>query len=195
MTAPAAPVARVLAPVAALVTVLLLDVALAARNWPIPVEAALDEPAHLLTAWLLLSAAGVRGTALLWALAGSVLIDLDHVPLYLGAPVTAGGGRPVSHSLAALVVLLALAWAWRSQRTRLGGLAAGVGLHVVRDLASGPGVPLLWPLLSGSARVPYALYVGVLVAATVLASWQAWRSPSRAAGPPGRRIPDSPAPR
>jgi inner membrane protein len=193
MTAPAA---RVLAPAAALVAVVLLDVALAARSWPIPVEAALDEPAHLLTAWLLLSAAGVRrGPVLLWALAGSVLIDLDHVPLYLGAPVTAGGGRPVSHSLAFLLALLAAAWAWRSQRLRLAGLAAGVGLHVVRDVALGPGVPLLWPVVAESVRVPYPAYLGVLVVATALARWQAWRHAARAAGPPGRRIPDSPTPR
>jgi inner membrane protein len=182
MTAPSgAAVLRVLAPAAApaaaLAAVGSLDLLLAARSWSTPVVGLLDEPAHLLTAWLLLTAAGVRRQVLVWALVGSVLIDVDHVPLYAGAEVTTGGGgRPVSHSLLTLLVLLALAAAWRSQRLRLVGLTAGVGLHLVRDVALGPGVPVLWPLLRESVRVPYALYLGLLVLAAVVATWRTLRS-------------------
>ncbi len=179
MTAPSgAAVHRVLAPAAALAAVCSLDLLLAARSWSTPVVGLLDEPAHLLTAWLLLTAAGVRRRqVLVWALVGSVLIDVDHVPLYAGAEVTTGGGgRPVSHSLLTLFVLLALAAAWRFQRLRLAGLAAGVGLHLVRDVALGPGVPVLWPLLRESVRVPYALYLGLLVLAAVVATWRTLRS-------------------
>jgi inner membrane protein len=177
---------------AALAAVLGLDLLLAARRWPVPIEAVLDEPAHLLTAGLLALAAGVRsGRVLAWALAGAVLIDLDHVPLYLGAEVTTDGGRPISHSVTTVLLLLAAAGAWRAQRTRLAALALGVVLHVVRDLATGPGVPLLWPLLPGSVQVPYAAYLGLLVAALAAVAARAWRDGAGCpAGPPGRTIAD-----
>ncbi|SDC39396.1 inner membrane protein [Geodermatophilus telluris] len=183
----------VLGAVAALVAVLGIDRLLALRHWSVPAEALLDEPAHLLTAGLLLAAAGVRSRRLvLWALAGAVLIDLDHVPLYLGAEVTADGGRPVSHSVTTVLVLLVAAGVWRAQRTRLAGLALGVVLHVVRDLASGPGVPLLWPLLPTSAHLPYPVYAGVLVAAVGVVALRAWRGPRRDDGyAPARLRPTS----
>lgn len=176
---------------AALATVVVLDLALAARSWSVPVEAVLDEPAHLLTAWLLLAAMGVRSRqVLVWALAGAVLIDLDHLPLYAGFAVTAGDGRPVSHSLATVLVLLVAAGAWRSQRTRLAALALGVGLHVTRDLASGPGVPLLWPVLGNSGPVPYVVYLTVLVVAVVAVAVRAWRGGTTGStGSPGRMTP------
>lgn len=182
-----AAIARVLAPLAALAAVHLLDLVLAARPWPTAAVALFDWPAHLLTAWLLLTAAGVRsGRLLSSALAGAVLIDLDHVPLYLGADVTAGGGRPVTHSLTTVLVLLAVAGAWPSQRSRIAGLAVGVGLHLVRDIALGPGVPLLWPLVAQSSRVAWTTYLGVLVLATAGACWRAWRGWSRPVTRPGR---------
>ena len=178
------PAGRVVGALAALAAVVVIDLLLAARSWSIPAEAALDEPAHLLTAWLLLAAAGVRSRRVLpWALAGAVLIDLDHLPLYSGIEVTAGGGRPVSHSVTTVLVLLVAAAAWRAQRVRLAGLALGVALHLTRDLASGPGAPLLWPWLWDSVRVPYVLYLTVLVAAVAAVAVRAWRD--RAAGSTG----------
>jgi inner membrane protein len=179
---------------AALVAVLGVDLLLAARRWSVPAEAVLDEPAHLLTAGLLALAVGVRsGRVLAWVLAGAVLIDLDHVPLYLGAEVTADGGRPVSHSVTTVLVLLAAAGVWRAQRTRLAALALGVVLHVVRDLATGPGVPLLWPLLPGSVQMPYAVYLGLLVAALAAVAVRAWRDGAgRPAGSPDRTVADLP---
>ncbi|NEM05969.1 metal-dependent hydrolase [Geodermatophilus normandii] len=177
----------------ALAAVVVLDLALAARSWSIPVEAVLDEPAHLVTAWLLLTAVGVRSRqVVVWALAGAVLIDLDHLPLYAGFAVTAGGGRPVSHSVTAVLVLLVAAGVWRAQRTRLAALALGVVLHLVRDLGSGPGVPVLWPWLSDSLRVPYVVYLAVLVAAVAVVAVRAWRNGAGATASPGRTTPGSP---
>src|SRR5919202_4897643 len=116
----------------------LLDAAMAGQE-PLLVTAVLDEPAHLLTAGLLLAAVlpGRARAVVPWALADAVLIDLDHLPFYLwGALSTEGAGRPVTHSLATAAALAAAAVVARGRlRTALSGLALGVGLHLVRDLA------------------------------------------------------------
>ncbi|SNR77188.1 metal-dependent hydrolase [Blastococcus mobilis] len=163
-----------LGPVAAVAVICALDAVQAARSWAVPVVGVLDEPAHLLTAWVLLAALpfGRPRGWLPWALAGSVLIDVDHLPLYLGsADVAAAGGRPFSHSSATLAVLALIAGGARGRaRIALLGLATGVTLHLVRDLATGPGVPLFWPLRQTSVEVPYGAYLVVLVAAAALAA-------------------------
>jgi inner membrane protein len=147
--------------------ILLLDLVREARDWPFPVLGALDEPAHLLTAWLVLAAFSARTTALRllpWVLAGAVLLDLDHVPLVLGLDVTATpSGRPVTHSLSTVAVLLVAALAVRRWRVALAGLAAGAATQLLRDLATGPGVPLFWPVLSVDVRLPYLMYLLVLL--------------------------------
>jgi len=131
------------------------------------VVGALDEPAHLLTAWLVLAAASSRTTAmrvLPWVLAGAVLLDLDHVPLFLGLDVTATqSGRPITHSLATVALLLAAALAVRPSRAALAGLAIGAGTQLLRDLCTGPGVPLFWPVSDADARLPYLSYLLVLL--------------------------------
>lgn len=160
----------VLPAVAALVAVVALDLVAGAASWGVPVTALLDEPAHLLTAWLLLRALLPERYAALWpwALVGAVAIDVDHVPLYLWHVGTAtGSGRPVTHSLATVLGLLVLAAARSRLRVPLLGLAVGLGTHLVRDLATGPGVPLLWPLQPTSVVVPYVVYLGVLVLVVV----------------------------
>jgi inner membrane protein len=157
---------------AAVALIWLLDAARAARSWSTLAIAVLDEPAHLATAALLLAAVlPWRERALAgWALAGAVLIDLDHVPLYLwGALTIDGHGRPVPHSLATVLVLAAAGWAARGRvRTALLGLALGVGLHLVRDLATGPGVPLWWPLATQTVLLPYAVYLTAMGAVAVV---------------------------
>src|SRR5581483_11130565 len=79
--------------------------------------ALLDEPAHLATALLLLAAFGLgplRRYAVAVAL-GTVLIDLDHLPAYLGSDVlTQGTPRPYTHSLTTVLAVLALAAILRS---------------------------------------------------------------------------------
>ena len=175
-----------LAPAIAVLCIGVLDLVATAGDWPLVVRGALDEPAHLLTAWLVLNCIPpARGRIWPWALLGAVLIDLDHVPLLLwGGPVTDFGGRPVTHSLATVAVLTAVALAVPRVRVGAGGLAVGVLLHLLRDLASSPGVPLLWPLRPENVLLPYWIYAVLVVAAAVVplaVLAPARRSPRRSA--------------
>lgn len=156
-------------PPAALAAVLGIDAALEARKWPVPVVGALDDSAHVATSGILLAAFLPRSAAALgpWALAGSVLIDLDHLPLYArGALVVGEGQRPVTHSLATAAALGLSALALPGLRTRLCGLGLGVLLHFARDLGTGPGLPLLWPATTTAVRLPYFGYLAPLTAVT-----------------------------
>lgn len=168
----------------AVVAIGALDLARGAANWPVVVVGLLDEPAHALTAYLLLLAVGgplVPGRREAWVLTGAVLIDVDHLPLFLGRPGWAvAGGRPATHSLALVLVLLCAGLAGR-RAAPLRYLAVGVLLHFVRDLVTGPGVPLLWPL-GRSVLLPYAGYAALLCLAAASCALVAPRlSP---AGPP-----------
>lgn len=152
-----------------------LDGVQALREWPVPIMAAIDWPAHVTTAALVLTAVPrwLAPETAAWALAGSVAIDIDHVPVYLGLErVAVGpGGRPFTHSLLTTAALFAGSRFARGQRrTVLTGLAAGTLLHFVRDVGTGPGVPLLWPLSRRNVRIPYAAHLApVAVAALVRA--------------------------
>jgi inner membrane protein len=178
---------RIVAAVASVLAVLCivgLDRIAAARSWPIPVIGLLDEPAHLLTAWLVLNAVTrARTRSWPWVLLGVVAIDVDHVPLYLlGGPIAVGGGRPVTHSLITVLVLLVVAVAVRRARAATGGLAAGVLLHLLRDVATGPGVPVWWPVQPDSVLLPYRLYLFVLVALAAAAVAQQLLSRKKSSG-------------
>jgi hypothetical protein len=94
-------------------------------------------------------------------LAGSLLPDLDHIPMAFGAP-QAGDPRPNTHSL---VVVAALAVVSRR-------LAAGAAAHLLRDLALDPGVRLFWPLTDRAFRIRYPVYAAWLIAAGL---WRAGR--------------------
>jgi inner membrane protein len=171
---------------AALAGVLLLDLVQWSRPWPVVVVGLLDEPAHLATAWLVLAAVGsrVRPGLQRWALVGSVAIDLDHVPLYLGwDPIAAPVGRPVTHSLGVVAALAVLAAVPRLRRPAL-GLCLGVLLHLGRDLATGPGVPLLWPLSVTGYSVFYAVYWTALTVAALCAIGRGTRPVTDRAGAP-----------
>jgi inner membrane protein len=196
----------VLWPVAALAAIVGLDLVRSTRDWPLPVLGLLDEPAHVLTAGLALAAfmaVKAPGSAFVaikagngrrsagrrfagWVLAGAVLLDLDHVPLFLGLDVAATpGGRPVTHSLLTVALLLVAGAVARRWRIPLLGLAVGAATQLVRDLSTGPGVPLLWPLVPDDVRLPYAPYLVLLV---VLAAGAAVRRLSgRAAGAAAER--------
>jgi hypothetical protein len=110
-----------------------------------------DHPAHVATAVLILLNLPRRGGG--WTkgyLAGSLLPDLDHVPLALRAVhPSPGDPRPVTHCLLTVAPVATL--------NR--GTAAGMLAHYARDLGVGTGVPLLWPATRRSIRMPYALYV------------------------------------
>jgi inner membrane protein len=155
----------------ALLLVPLLDLVQWSRPWPVPLVGLLDEPAHLLTAWLFLASLPWRSSRRLpaWTLAGAVAIDLDHIPLYLGwEAIGTPGGRPVTHSLLTVGVLLVVAGAPRFRVPAL-GVGFGVLLHLVRDLATGPGVPLYWPLSEEAVVLPYAVEFAALTVAAIVA--------------------------
>jgi inner membrane protein len=160
---------RVAVAVGAVVAIGALDRVGEAADWPVVVVGLLDEPAHLLTAYVLLLAMGrplVPDRRDAWALAGAVLIDVDHLPQFLGFPGWAvAGGRPPTHSLALVLILLGAGLVGRRVAVAR-YLAIGVLLHFVRDLATGPGVPLLWPL-HGSVLLPYPGYAALLCLAAV----------------------------
>lgn len=168
---------RALSCLGALALIGVLDLVQGARSWPLPVVGLLDEPAHLATAALFLVAfLPARARAVVpWALAGAVLIDLDHLPFYLwGALTTDDAGRPLTHSLATVLVLatagvLAGALTAGRARTALVGLALGVALHLVRDLGTGPGVPLWWPVSGHGVLLPYVTYAALTAAVAVVA--------------------------
>ncbi len=167
-------------PIVALSTVMGLDLALSQRPWPVVLVGLLDEPAHLLTTLIIL---GARPWVMLrgrwrWVLIGSVAIDIDHLPMYTFASTFAANGRPPTHSLFTVSALLVLAALVSSQlRAPLIAVSFGICSHLIRDLATGPGVPLYWPLSEASVHVPfvaYAVLLGVCAAQSTrrLFAWQ-----------------------
>jgi inner membrane protein len=149
---------------------LVIAVSDALRSTPlggsVAVDGVLDEIAHLGTGVLILGALGplVGVGFAVGVLAGSVLIDADHLPQYLGTNViTAGTPRPYPHSLlTVLLVGVVIAVAPR-YRAVAGGVALGLLVHLVRDMAEpSSGVALLWPLSSRSFSMPYAFYLAAV---------------------------------
>ncbi|WP_165400175.1 metal-dependent hydrolase [Motilibacter rhizosphaerae] len=160
---------------AALLALVVLDdrVLIPSRGWSVPLLAPLDWTGHLATSAIVLlavvpAAVGRRSRLALAALVASVAIDVDHVPLYLGWTDGVGGGRPATHSLLTPLVLAAAALALPRARPLLAALAGGVLLHFVRDVATGPGVPLLVPLSEENVLLPWSLYAAVLAALVAL---------------------------
>ncbi len=173
---------RTLAPTLALGTVFLLDAVAATQTWPIPVIGILDEPAHLLTAWLVLASVPfLAGRTRRWVLLGAVAIDLDHIPLYAGLDVVASpGGRPVTHSFLTVGGLVALGLVVARWRAAACGLAFGVLLHLARDVVSGPGVPVLWPFDHGALVLPYAVFALASAVAAIAATLRSLSPPDMA---------------
>ena len=146
-----------------------------------------DEPAHLATSLLVLLAllgpgrmrrhAGETATTC----AASVLIDVDHLPLYVDFPldVAVAEGRPFTHSLSTVAALAGLAGAVRWRRRLLACASAGVGLHFVRDIATGPGLPLWWPWEQRNRSLPYQLYSRTLLVLALIGSVRIQRESNR----------------
>jgi inner membrane protein len=109
-----------------------------------------------------------------------VLIDIDHVPLDLLSSdiLTAGTPRPYTPALATMLVLIAAAGLLRRRRgaTAVAGLAVGVGLHLLRDVATGP-VALWWPVTAHGLQVGYGWYAAGLVLATIAGALRCDRWP------------------
>lgn len=178
-------IGSVLLPVLLLGVIAAMDRALQQRGLGVLATGLLDEPAHAATATLtLLTGAGWPSlrrhrSFALSAIAAAMAIDVDHLPIYLGFPQFAELGRPVTHSLTTAAVL-ALAWLISGRRWPIvAGAAVGVLLHFVRDVFTGPGVPLYWPLSDSIERLPYRDYWWLMVSLTALATLRAlveiWR--------------------
>lgn len=167
--------AVVLLPALVLVANLLIDVVRHAHPYPtVLLAGTLEEPAHLLTSALILAAAAGparllahRGRTAI-ALVGSVALDVDHLPLYESNIGLAARSAPNTHSVMVVAAFLLAAAAWPRGRSVMTALAAGVALHLVRDLATGGGLTLVWPLSSAVFRVPYVLYALVLMGAAMV---------------------------
>jgi hypothetical protein len=130
-----------------------------------------DEPAHVATALLL------RPTPNAAYLAGSLLPDLDHVPLALRlVHPSPSDPRPLTHCLLTVAPV-----AMSSPDT-----AAGMLAHFVRDLGVGTGVPLLWPLSRKPFRVPYAAYAVLVLATAYSRSRPCRAAPAHIPGASGR---------
>ena len=100
------------------------------------------------------------------ALIASVAIDLDHIPLYLGL-LRDNGQRPVTHSLATVVVFAGAAAVSPRHRAVLAGIATGLVLHFARDIAEGPpGVRLLWPVGGRAWTASYWWFLGMIIVFT-----------------------------
>jgi len=129
-----------------------------------------DEPAHLATGALV--ALNLPGRPRAWRaglLAGSLLPDVDHVPLALAERhPSMDDPRPPTHSLFAVLPLFTLARATGSEA--VAGVAWGSLVHFARDLAMGNGAPLLAPLHRGDLRMPYPLYAAAVAGLTVVAT-------------------------
>jgi inner membrane protein len=132
-----------------------------------------DEPAHIATAGLVLLNLPRRSGR--WSagfLAGSVLPDLDHVPLALSrVHPDIDDPRPVTHCLLAIAPLAVAGAATRgAAREYTAGAAAGALVHFGRDLAVGTGVALFRPLDGRSVKVPHPIYAATVLVLAVRAA-------------------------
>jgi inner membrane protein len=140
-------------------------------------QAPLDETGHASTAALILLALAPRLSRrfVVAVLLGSVLIDVDHMPMVLGyAPLTPNAHRPYTHSLSTVAALLALSLLIRPDASRIGiAFACGIALHFTRDVATNY-VPLLWPMSSHEVAIAYAWYVVIVASAAIVAACRAY---------------------
>lgn len=167
--------------VLAAVWVLVLHVVLQELRFPIFVLGPLDWSAHVATALILLANLPVRvGVAFAAAaLLAAVAIDIDHLPGYLGSDVlSAGTPRPYPHSLIT-VLLFAGAGAMLRGRTRavVLGISFGILAHLLRDVSTGGGVALLWPLTPAAVRIPFWVEAAA-IGALAMRAWQRGAAPA-----------------
>lgn len=98
-------------------------------------------------------------------LIASVAVDLDHTPRYLG--VGNPNQRPVTHSLATVLVVVVAAALSCRHRAVLVGAATGLLVHFARDIAEGPpGVKMLWPLQDTAWTASFRWFLGMIIAFT-----------------------------
>jgi hypothetical protein len=159
-----------------------VDAFLWASSPPLIADGLTDWVAHAATVILVLALiADVSRMFVLGALVGGVLIDLDHIPQYLGTDfLTKGTPRPYTHSLLMVVVVGMLAWRASGQlRVFMSGATLSLVSHLIRDMAEpgqNGGVSLFWPLSDWGVTIPYAVY-GLLMISLFLLAW--WRPARR----------------
>src|SRR6478735_4327567 len=95
-------------------------------------------PAALVVVILGLDRVQFAGAALFFSMA----IDADHIPYYAGVRLFTAHGRPFSHSVAMVLLLLVIGALlpikrFRRLRPVLLGAGVGVALHLIRDLGNG----------------------------------------------------------
>jgi inner membrane protein len=173
------PIALLAAP-AALLAIWLLDRWLGSGTHALLPNGVADETAHLLTMALILGVFPwpLAPRLVAGALAGAVLIDLDHLPLVLGSEVlTSETNRPFTHGLLVIAGLAGAAGLLPSRwRPFVIGLALGLAAHFFRDMAtSTAGVPLFWPLSRTGHRISYAAYSGLLICCAAVLIWKLYR--------------------
>ena len=162
---------RQLTALGCLATVAVADYVIQRRRPRWIVAGMFDEPAHVATALLL----NPRPTPAY--LAGSLLPDLDHVPLALRlVHPDPSDPRPVTHCLLTVAPV-----ALTSRQAAMGMLA-----HFVRDLGVGTGVPLLWPVSGRPLRIPYLAYAVLVLAAAYSRSRPSGAAPAHIPGASGR---------
>jgi len=136
------------------------------------VAALMDEAAHITTAGLLIVAL-TNCPSLefsLAALASSILIDIDHVPMQLGWDVlTRGTPRPYTHSVLSVIIAGILGLTLKLDAGRIArGVSFGVAAHLLRDVATGGGVSLFWPVTNRNVHVSYSSYIVLLCLLSVI---------------------------
>jgi hypothetical protein len=115
-------------------------------------------------------------------LIASVAIDLDHIPVYLGL-LGNQFQRPVTHSLATVLVFAGAAVVSRRHRAMLAGVVIGLVIHFARDIAEGPpGVRMLWPVQDTVWTASSWWFLGMIIAFTIV------RLVLVSAGIPHRRV-------
>lgn len=177
---------------AALAALLVMDAFVMPRLPLRPISGIVDEAAHAATGVALLAAMpSVDGSFARGLAAGSILLDIDHVPELWGRRwLRPRGVRPVPHSLGVPALLIAHAIR-KSDRTALGA-AVGLGGHLLRDLATGKtAVALLWPLTKRPFRVRYRKYVTFLAVAVAVGEARRTTGRRRSAGVPWPQTRDS----
>lgn len=147
-----------------------------------------DETAHLSTMVIVLLAFPIlRNNAfILGCLAGSVAIDVDHIPLILGSDIlNVDTNRPFTHSLLTMGIVLGLALVGRGRWRAVGlGLVVGLSAHFLRDMAtSSAGVPLFWPVVAHGFTLPYPFYAAVMALALLITPFMSIADGEKQRGP------------
>jgi inner membrane protein len=156
------------AALAALVVAVVVVEGILALEPPTLLLGAADWTGHLATTAIIVAAIPRRlPRALIAGAFLALLIDLDHIPDLLAEEgITDQTPRPVSHSLLTVLAIGGIAAAVRARAPRYGdfalGIALGVPMHLLRDVFTGPGVTLFWPL-DTVVEGPFLLYLAGLI--------------------------------